>query len=197
MAYIKDTLFAIRANNNIYDELANITGMFRNGSDEGEVCSAGFLCTRDEQLPHSAYPTLKNENAYYMVAATDAANVTTGVYACNTFDVNEVQDPATGNVYRVGANTLGLPIPANQRGTFTKIDFAANDKIYRFGAGNFSAAVADNIYFTIADGLLTPSTSAPTGNGNVYFELVASGTSIAGTYAAAGWYDLRARSVVA
>lgn len=197
MAYIAETLFAIRANNNIYDELANITGVFQNGAGEGEICSAGFLCTRGEQLQHSAYPTLKNENAFNMVAATNAANVTTGVYACNTFDVNEIQDPVTHNVYRVGANTLGLPIPAGQRGTFTKIDFAANDKIYRFGAGNFASDVADNTYFTVANGLLSPAASAPAANGAIYFELVATGSSIEGTYASTTWYDLRARSVVA
>lgn len=46
-----------------------------------------------------------------------------GIYACNPYDVNMVQDPATGNLYKVGANTLGLPAPKGYPVTFTKIVF--------------------------------------------------------------------------
>ena len=43
-------------------------------------------------------------------------------------------------VYKIGSETLGLHIPAGMRGTFTRIYFD-NDKIYRFGIGNLSAAL--------------------------------------------------------
>jgi hypothetical protein len=199
MAYIANTMFAIRANNNVFDELANITGVFNNSTPAAEICSAGFLCVRGDNLPNSAYSaqSITNANAYIMTAAASTANAATGVYACNTFNVNEVTDPVTGNIYKVGVNTLGLPLPAGVPGTFTKIDFASNDKIYRFGIGNLSAAISTNTFFTVANGLLVPAAAAPADNGAIYFKLVATGTAIQGTYAGMTYYDVMARSVVA
>lgn len=97
-----------------------------------------------------------------------------GIYACNPYDVNMVQDPVTGNIYKVGANTLGLPEPAGYPVTFTKIVFTG-DKIYRFGIGNVSAALGTNKFFTIANGLLVPAAAAPTDVGTPYFKLLPTG----------------------
>ena len=90
------------------------------------------------------------------------------------YDVNMVQDPATGNLYKVGANTLGLPAPKGYPVTFTKIVFDGN-KIYRFGIGNLSTALGANKFLTIANGLLVPATAAPTDVGTPYFKVLPTG----------------------
>lgn len=190
MAYIANTMFSQRATNAAHDDLANIPGKFQ-ASSQDEICSAGFLCVRSTQIPSEAYGSydVLNENAWIMIAAATGSN---SIYACNPYDVNEVQDPSNGNVYKVGHNTLGLPAPAGSIVSFTKVDFASNDKIYRFGAGNFSGSVGENKFFTVSNGLLTPGASAP--ETGVYFELVGSGTAIQGTYAGMGYYDLMAKT---
>lgn len=89
-----------------------------------------------------------------MKAAASSTTVQTPIYACNTFNVNQITDSATGAVYKVGGNTLGLAVPAGERSTFTKIEFDGNH-IYRFGAGNASGEVSTNKFFTIDNGLLS------------------------------------------
>ena len=195
MASIAKTMFSQRVTNAVHDDLANITGLFLNGDEEAEICAAGFLCTRSAQLESEAYAGVYNENAWEMIAATDDADVYTGVYACNTYNVNQITDTAHGNVYKIGQSTLGLEVPAGERGTFTKIDFASNDKIYRFGEGNVDGEVGTKTFFTIDDGLLVPADSAPATAGAIYFELVGTGAQIEGTYAAMNYYDLMAKSV--
>lgn len=198
MAYIANTMFAARVTNNVHDDTANITGKFLNGSAVAEICSAGFLCTRSTRLDNSAYSGVKNQNAYNMIEAESTAVVTTGVYACNPSGVNEITDPVTGNVYKVGNTTLGLAQPAGVPGCFTKIDFMSNDRIYRFGIGNLSAAIEANTFFTIANGLLVPAVAAPatTAAGAIYFELVGTGTAIKGAYAGMTYYDVMPRCVL-
>lgn len=205
MAYIKDTAFEVKISNHEFDSTANITGLYRNTSDEEETCSAGFLCTRDELTPSEGYEnvgptgaavTIMNENTWYMKAALASDLAQNGIYACNTFDVNLVEDPVTGAVYKVGANTLGLPAPAGHRVTFTKIRFD-NDHVYRFGAGNMSTAVSDKKFFTVANGLLVPAAAAPTTTGAPYFELVKTGSFTQGAYNGFTYYDLRACAVAA
>lgn len=204
MAYIKDTAFETRISNHEFDSVANITGYFRNGSDEAEICSAGFLCTRKELTgsegyvsvgPTDAQITKKNSNTWTMKAAVAADTAQAGIYACNTHDVNMITDPVTGAVYKVGTNTLGLPAPADYPVTFTRIRFD-NDHVYRFGIGNASKAVGNNKFFTIADGLLVPAASAPTKAGAAYFELVDTGKFTAGAQAAFDYIDVRACTAV-
>lgn len=195
MASIAKTMFSQRVTNAQHDDLANITGLFKNGSAQNEICAAGFLCTRSTQLASEAYAGVYNDNAWEMVAATDAADASTGVYAANSYNVNEIYDSVHGNVYKVGASTLGLEIPAGERGTFTKIDFLSGDKIYRFGEGNMSTTVSTNKFFTVDDGLLVPTASAPVTAGAIYFELIGTGTAIEGTYASLTYYDVMAKYV--
>ena len=142
MAYIANTAFEVKVTNAVFDETANITGVFQNGSGSPEICSAGFLCVRGDRLENGGYTGIKNKNAYYMKAAGATDNE--AIYACNTFNVAQTVDPSTGNVYKIGANTLGLPIPAGERGTYTRIDFDKGDKKYRFGIGNASTTLGEN-----------------------------------------------------
>jgi hypothetical protein len=197
MASIAKTMFSQRVTNAQHDDLANITGLFVDGNGDAEVCAAGFLCTRSEQLDSDAYAGVKNDNAWEMIAATDSIDASTPVYACNSYNVNEIYDAVHGNVYKVGHSTLGLEVPAGERGTFTKIDFLSGDKIYRFGEGNMSTTVSTNTFFTIAAGLLVPGASAPATAGAIYFELIGTGTAIEGTYASMTYYDLMAKVVLA
>ena len=195
MAYIENTMFETKVTNAEFDTTLNITGIFNNSSSDPEICSAGFLCVQGEQLDCTGYTGILNTNAYIMTAATSEADITTNVYACNTFNVNEITDPVTGAIYKIGANTLGLPVPAGRRATFTKIEFANNDRIYRFGAGNLSTAISSNQFFTINDGLLVPAASAPTTVGAIYFSLVGTGTATQGAYAGMTYYDVKAHYV--
>lgn len=197
MAAIQNSAFELKVTNHEFDSVANITGVFHNGSDEPEICAAGFLCVRDELMQNTGYPVgVKNHNTWIMNAAPATANMGDAIYACNTFGVNELTDATTGEIYKVNANTLGLAIPANHRGTYTRINFSG-DRIYRFGIGNANAEVGSNTYFTIADGMLVPAAEAPTDNGAVYFELVGTGVFTQGAWAAFGYIDVLAKHVVA
>lgn len=193
MAYIKNTAFEARITNNEFNELCNITGRFQT-EGEDDVCSAGFLCVRNGQLPNAGYNGLLNENAWYMNAAGADANADEVIYASNTYDWNLIQDPTTRQYYAVGANTLGLPIPEGRDGTFTVIVFD-NQHVYRFGIGNVNGTIGENTYFTIADGLLVPAAAAPTAAGAIYFQLRGQGNFTVGTTNSFGYVDVVARKV--
>ena len=186
MAYIENTMFETKGTNAVFDETLNITGKFQ-ASDAPADCSAGLLCVRGDNLPNEGYTGINNMNAYYMTAA--AASDLDNIFACNTFDIQTAQT-GRGNVYKIGAETLGLGIPADMYGTFTKIVFDGN-KIYRFGIGNLSAEISTNTYFTIADGLLVPAAAAPAA-GTPYFKLVDTGVATEGAYASITYYDVLA-----
>lgn len=186
MAYIANTMFETKVTNAVFDETLNITGKYQ-ASNAAADCSAGLLCVRGDNLPNEGYTGINNMNAYYMTAAADTD--LDNIFACNTFDIQTAQT-GRGNVYKIGAETLGLGIPADMYGTFTKIVFDGN-KIYRFGAGNLSADPSTNTYFTIANGLLVPAAAAPTA-GKPYFKLVDTGVATEGAYASMTYYDVLA-----
>ena len=193
MPTIAKTAFEARITNNEFDDLCNVTGRFQTGAAD-DSCPAGLLCIRKGQLPNAGYTGVFNENAWYMNAAgadVDAGDV---VYASNTYDWNLLQDPATGNMFAVGLNTLGLPIPAGRNGTFTKINFDGQS-VYRFGEGNLSTERGVNTFFTIANGLLVPTGSAPSTVGAIYFEFRGEGSFIEGTRNAFGYVDVVACKV--
>ncbi len=187
MAFIANTMFEVKCSNSVYDELANITGVYQASSANAD-CSAGLLCVRGNRYPNQGYTGINNMNAYLMTAA--AATDITGIYACNPYDVQMVSS-ASGNAYKVGTETLGLGEVAGIPTTFTKIDFDSNDKIYRFGIGNLSTAIGSNTYFTIADGLLVPASAAPKA-GTPYFKLVDTGNATVGSWAGMTYYDVMA-----
>ena len=52
MAYIANTAFETKVSNHEFDSQSNITGVFYNGSDAEEICSAGVLCKKSALLPN-------------------------------------------------------------------------------------------------------------------------------------------------
>ncbi len=193
MAFTANSMFEARVTNAVFDEIANVTGKYQSSGTDAD-CSAGFLCVRGAtRLANEGYTSIYNDNAYIFGAA--AATDYDGIYACNPFQV-ETGVSNRGNVYKIGAETLGLGIPAGEFDTFTKINFD-NASIYRFGAGNMSTTVSTNTFFTIANGLLVPAASAPATEGTPYFKLVGTGTATEGAYASMTYYDVMAcRDVV-
>lgn len=192
MAYIEKTAFEPRITNNEFNELCNITGRYQVSEADAD-CSAGLLVVRGEQLPCAGFKGIKNENAFYMNAASADANADTGVYACNTYDW-PMLGGRNGNSYAVGTATLGLGVPAGRDGTFTEIVFDGKHA-YRFGEGNVSGAIGENTIFTIANGLLAPAAAAPTAAGAVYFKLKGTGSFTEGTVQSFVYYDVWACKV--
>ena len=196
MAAIQNTAFEVKVSNHEFDSTANITGIFQNAEGANEICAAGFLCVRDELAQNEGYPTgVLNGNTWIMNAAPSTTMVNEPIYACNTFNVNQIAD-GNGNAWKVGAQTLGLAAPAGEPVTFTRIDFTG-DRVYRFGIGNANAAIGSNKYFTIADGMLVPAAAAPATNGAVYFELLGTGNFTEGAWSAFGYIDVQPKYVVA
>ena len=186
MAFISNTMFETKVTNAVFDETLNVAGKYQASSADAD-CSAGLLCVRASLLPNEGYSGIYNTNAYIFNAAADTD--ITGIYACNPFQVQEAAGQR-GNVYKIGAETLGLGIPAGEVDTFTEIQFD-NKSIYRFGAGNLSTAISTNTFFTVDDGLLVPGASAPKA-GTPYFKLVGSGVATEGAYASMTYYDVMA-----
>lgn len=192
MAFVANTMFETKVTNAVFDETLNVAGKYQYSAADAD-CSAGLLCVRASALPADGYSGLYNTNAYIFNAA--AATDYDGIYACNPFQVQEGSSQR-GNIYKIGAETLGLGIPAGVVDTFTKIEFD-NKSIYRFGAGNLSTAISTNTFFTIANGLLVPAASAPAKAGKPYFKLIAAVTTTEGAYASMTAYDVMAcRDVV-
>lgn len=193
MAFIADTAFEARIVNDRFDDLANIAGLYQ-ADGENADCSAGLLCVRAEQTPCEGFANIKNENSWYMNAAGADANVDTPVYACDPHDW-----PLLGNgrnLWAVGVETLGLGIPSGRYGSFRRVHFD-NVSVYRFGTGNLSAALGDNTYFTIANGLLVPAAAAPAAAGSIYFQLRDTGNFTEGSSASFGYVDVVACRVSA
>lgn len=203
MAYIAKTAFWPRVSDRVFGETLNITGKFVNASGNKETCSAGFLCTKKELMPCEGYEnlgpneaqvTIKNGNSWLMQSAAGAVTSEgDGIYACNTYEVNILEDPVTGNHYKVAANTLGLPAPKDYPVTYTRIVFDGG-KIYRFGEGNVNGTVGAKTFFTIKDGLLIPA-DKPTAVGTPYFKLLGNGNFTEGAEGSFGFYDLEACKV--
>lgn len=186
--YGANAAFELRVSNHIWDKQKNVTGIYVN-VETPKLCPAGFLVRESAPLPNEGYTGIANENAWVMEAASGTEDL---IYACNTFNVNEIEDPVTGNIYKVGGNTLGLAIPAGQRGTYTRID---EGDIARFGVGDFASTPTVGQYATIEAGKLNPSAERPTTMGTLYFEVLATGTFTQGAYASFAYYLLRAKRV--
>jgi hypothetical protein len=195
MAAIANTAAELRVSNHVWKKNKNVTGLFQDAGGAPDICPAGFLVKPVSLMPCEGYTGINNEDAWIMQAA-DTADATGEVYFCNTFDVQELVD-GQGNVYKVGAGTLGLPIPAGQRGTYTRIDGIEEHDQIRFGIGNFAATPTVGQYATIAGGMLTPSATAPTATGTLYFEIMSTGNFTAGAYQSFGYVQVRAKRVLA
>lgn len=193
MAAITNSAFELRVSNHLFDTTKNITGKFQNSTPADELCAAGFLVVPGDKLANEGYSGIYNENAYLMSAAGDAT--AEALYACNTFNVQELTD-AFGNAYKVGSNTLGLAVPAGQRGTYTRLD---EGDICRFGIGNFTTAISTNGYGTLGTstnaGKIVPAASAPTATGTWYFTIEGSGKFTQGAYAGFDFVDVKVHRV--
>jgi hypothetical protein len=198
MAKIANTAFEPRITNGRFDDEINIAGVYQSGSPlANDVASAGLLCKRSGLLGNEGYDNpagtrVYNENSWIMVAAAATDNEDEVIYACNTYDVGFVE--SDGNLYPVSPRTLGLPSLTGRPCTFTRIDFDGQS-VYRFGVGNLSTDLSTNTYFTIANGLLVPSASAPTDAGSIYFELRGTGNFVEGNSASFGYVDVVAKKV--
>ena len=199
MAFIANTAFEARLTNNMYDQKANVAGLYQENSVNAD-CSAGTLCVRNGKVPNQAFDDpsgtrVYNENTWYFVQATDAATADDVIYACDPHDWPLLAS-ANGNLYAVGTETLGLGIPAGRFGNFCRVDFDGQS-IYRFGIGNLSASLSTNTFFTIDDGQLVPAASAPATAGSIYFTLEGQGTFVAGNGAAFAFVDVIGHKVTA
>ena len=193
MSFIANSAFEARIVNDRFDDLANIAGKYY-VSTTATDCSAGQLCTRDSLLDCEGFTSVKNENTWKMVKATNSTKADVPIYACDPHDWPLVAS-AKGNLYAVGHETLGLGIPAGRYGSFRRIHFD-NVSVYRFGVGNLASTLSTNTYFTIsADGLLTPGASAPVTSGTPYFKLQAKGTFTEGASASFDYIDVVACAV--
>lgn len=205
MASIAKTAFEVKNSNIRHNDMQNIPGYFGSGTGTDfapDVCPSGFLCNQSELTASEGYESygILNGNTWRFIAAaggsaTGKPGDHTGIYAFNSYSVNQVQD-VRGNVYHVGtAYTLGLELPAGERGDFTEILIG---EMYKFGEGNFSTAPGEDSKFaTIANGLLVAAAEAPT-DGSVYFEILREEGFTRGAHYGFDGYVLRAaRSVAA
>lgn len=176
MASIANTAFEVSVSNITRNETQNIPGYFGAGTGDSfvaDICPAGFLTVRSELTQSEGYPAgTLNGNTWRMIAAASGTVVGrpgdhTGIYAFNAYHTNEIQQG--DNVWKVGANTLGLELPAGNRGDFTEL--IVGEQV-TFGEGNFSTLPTGDtmIYATIANGLLVATDTAPT-DGSVYFQI--------------------------
>lgn len=194
MAFIDKTMFEVTVSNSVNNQTQNVPGKFGTGTGNGftkQDCSAGLLCVRNGLIPSEGYENLStpilNGNTWYFNAATDGADGDrvgdhTGIYAFNNYNVNRAI--SGDNAWNLGAKTLGLGLPAGERGDFCEIIIGEQ---YTFGAGNFSTApTSASLYATISDGRLVAGTAAPAAGDGVYFKILRTknineGTSYWGT----------------
>lgn len=187
MAFIEKTAFEARITNNDRENLSHIAGVYQAGEANAD-CSAGLLCVRNGQIPCEGFTGVYNENTWYMKSATTADNAESVIYACDTYDVQLLPGKG-GNLYAVGAETLGLGVPAGRYGNFTRIDFDGQS-VYRFGEGNVTLNTESDKYFTIDSGVLTSTATKPVNDGALYFELRGTGKFTEGAGQSFGYYDL-------
>lgn len=169
-------MFEVTVSNSINDQTQNVPGKFGTGTGSTfvpAICEAGTLCIQNGLIPSEGYEkfNILNGNTWYFNTATNGS-VTgkpgdhTGIYAFNNYDVNKVGSGEL--IYNLGANTLGLSLPAGERGDFTELIVGEQ---YTWGASNFTAVPTDAQKFaTIANGKFTPASAAPT-DGSVYAEI--------------------------
>lgn len=199
MAFINNTAFQVKVTNVSRNGTQNIAGKF--GSFSGNDftaadCSAGQLVVPNSLIPSEGYegivdgssnPKILNGNTWYMVNAANGLaggryGDHTGIYAFNNYDVNKV---TSGDLqYNLGAKTLGVGLPAGNRGDFLELIVGEQ---YKFGAGNFASAPTVGQFCAISAGFFAASSaSAPAAGSGVYVKVLRSepfneGTSFAGT----------------
>ena len=172
--------FEVTVSNNTRNQTQNIPGKY--GSFSGEdftaaACQSGRIVVKKGLIPCVGYESITtpilNGNTWYFVDATNGASGGaygdhTNIYVCNPYDVNKV---ISGDLaYNLGAKTLDLTVPADERTDFTEIVIGEQ---YTWDASCFTTLPsATNKYVTIAAGKLVGSATVPAGGSGVYFELL-------------------------
>lgn len=170
-------MFEVTVSNSVRNQTQNVPGKFgtgTGGSFNPLVCQAGTLCVQNGLIPSEGYEAFNilNGNTWYFNAAASGKVVGqpgdhTGIYAFNNYDVNKAV--SGDNQWNLGANTLGLPLPAGNRGDFCELIVGEQ---YTWGKDNFTAVPTEGqIYATIANGQWTPTQTAPT-DGSVYAQIL-------------------------
>ncbi|MBQ0125477.1 MAG: hypothetical protein KBS59_04030 [Clostridiales bacterium] len=206
MAFIDKTMFEVTVSNSVRNQTQNVPGKFGTNTGASFVaadCSAGTLCVQNGLIPSEGYEAIPSGGStvsilngntwYYNVAADGTKGMLgdhTGIYAFNNYDVNKV---GSGDLqFNLGAKTLGVGLPAGNRGDFCEIIIGEQ---YTFGLGNFSTAPSAGVstgYATIDDGFLVYSASAPAAGSGVYFEILRTKNMNEGTSYWGKGYVLRA-----
>lgn len=187
MAFTAQTMFEVTVSNSVRNQTQNVPGKFGSNTGASFVaadCDAGLLCVPNGLIPSEGYEaipngtetptTILNGNTWYFNAAADGTKGMlgdhTGIYAFNNYDVNKV---GSGDLqYNLGAKTLGVGLPAGNRGDFCEIIIGEQ---YTFGKGNFSTAPSAGVeagYATISSGKLVFSANAPDAGVGVYFRVL-------------------------
>lgn len=179
MAFISKTAFEIKNSNTSRNNTQHVSGKFVSSYTSETVyteadCSAGFLAVPVGLTLCEGYEAfgIKNGNDHFFAAAANGTSGGrygdhTGIYAFDNYDVSKASNGV--NMWNLGARTLGLGLPAGVRGDFCELIVGEN---YGFGSGNMTAVPGSGeIYATIANGLLTPTSTKPVAGSGVYFEL--------------------------
>ena len=196
MADVMTHGFEVIVSNSKRNDTQNITGIFGSVDSSGATpvftaaaVYAGTLCKKADDLTGGANrpfnegyegAELRNVNDYYMVAADDGIVAKfpgdhTGIYAANTYNVNQLSDGTLA--INFPGKTLGLQTPAGERTDFTEIIIGEK---YAFGYLNTSYAAtpdsaASDSNFTpgtilyVADGVLSSVTGE---TGELAFEII-------------------------
>lgn len=193
-------MFEVTVSNSVRNQIQNVPGKFGTGTGTSFVaaeCQAGTLCVQNGLLPNEGYEAfgIKNGNTWYYNAATNGTSGGylgdhTGIYAFNNYDVNKATSLNGELQWNLGANTLGLSLPAGNRGDFCELIVGEQ---YTWGKDNFTAVPTDaQAFATIAGGKWTPAAAAPT-DGSVYAEILRKKNMTEGTTFWGDGYVLRIR----
>lgn len=163
MPHIEKTAFEPKNTNGVYNGLGNVAGLFRSPSGAVKIpeeCPAGYLCVQDALMPLDGYDA-SNGNTWYFKPCEEAKvdglpADRTGIYAANTYRVESVEDG--DSQYNLGLNTLGIPIPELERGTFTELMLG---EVYKFGEGNFATPPNEGDYVPIVGPIFGAGDSTP------------------------------------
>ncbi len=170
-------MFEVTVSNSVRNQTQNVPGKFGTGTGAtfaSAVCEAGTLCIQNGLIPSEGYESFNilNGNTWYFNAATNGQVAGyngdhTGIYAFNNYEVNKAT--SGDNSWNLGANTLGISLPANERGDFTELIVGEQ---YTWGVDNFTAKPTEGQNFAIiANGKFTAQATAPT-DGSVYAKIL-------------------------
>lgn len=167
--------FEVIVSNSKNNDTQNVTGIAINGDGDAEEAFAGGLYVQSEKTLNEGYTAngLHNLNTPYMQLAEGGAvegkpGDHTGIYACNTYDVNKLSDGGL-LIINFPGKTLGLITPAGERTDYTELIVGEQ---YKFGEVNFANAdisgLADGDVLEIENGVFKKGSLDSVEAGYVY-----------------------------